>query len=210
MEKLIKGLHKFKNEIFYQRKDFFKSLAEGQKPEVFFITCSDSRINPNLFTSTDPGELFISRNVGNIVPIAGIQNSEAVAIEFALNQLNIEHIIICGHYHCGALQAALTVDLIKDMPNLAEWIKVNIVPTVDLVKVNYNPKNDLAFLDLLTQEHVLRQVENLKTYKIINDKLLNGNLTIHAWIYKFETGEIFSFNSVDNQFECITDCKQNN
>src|SRR4030066_522787 len=108
MEKLYKGIHKFQESYFKKEENFFKRLSKGQKPEVLFITCADSRVDPNLVTQSKPGELFIVRNVGNIIPPHDAikdKNSVAAAIEFAVMVLKIKDIIVCGHSNCGAMEA---------------------------------------------------------------------------------------------------------
>ena len=108
MQKLIQGLHRFQRDLFGSQRELFERLAQGQHPEVLFITCSDSRINPNLLTQTQPGELFILRNAGNIVPPYGaVQGGEAATIEFAVAGLGVKDIIVCGHSHCGAMKGLL-------------------------------------------------------------------------------------------------------
>jgi len=203
MKKLIKGLHKFQTEIFPTQKDFFESLTKGQYPEVLFISCSDSRVNPNLVMSLDPGEIFILRNAGNIIPMYGQGSSEEATIEFAVSKLNIKDIIICGHSYCGAIQASTQLDEFQDTPNFYSWIKKNIGPTMDLVKENYSLIDQNAFLNVLTQEHVLKQIENLKTYPAVNDAINKNNLSLHAWVYKFETGDIYSFDPNEGQFVLV-------
>lgn len=203
MKKLIKGLHKFQTEVFPIQKDFFEKLAKGQEPEILFVTCSDSRINPTLVTSADPGYLFILRNAGNIIPPYAIRSGEAATIEFAVNQLKIEHLIICGHSHCGALEAATTLDTLKDEPQLQAWIHENISPTLALVNKNYQDLDGTSFANVLLQEHVLQQIENVKTHPAVSRAIDQGKLTLHAWIYRFEEGNIYSFNLQDGQFELI-------
>lgn len=203
MKKLIKGLHKFQTEVFPIQKDFFQNLAKGQNPEILFITCSDSRINPNLVTSAEPGDLFILRNAGNIIPLYTIQSSEAATIEFAVKQLKVKHIIICGHSYCGAVEAVRNLDALRDMPALYSWISTNISPTLAFVQNNYQPADDATLANVLLQEHVLKQIENLKTHPAVAQAISQNELSVHAWIYKFEQGDIFSYNIQEGQFERI-------
>lgn len=203
MKKLIKGLHKFQTEVFPIKRDFFENLVKGQKPEVLFITCSDSRINPNLVTSSDLGDLFVLRNAGNIIPPYGLKGSEDATVEFAISKLKIKDIVICGHSHCGALEAALQGDTLRTTPGLDSWIQKNIGPTLSLIKLNYNETNKEHFLNILVQEHVLRQIENLKSYPVVIEAINNNNLSLHGWVYKFETGQIFSFNPHEGQFNLL-------
>jgi len=199
MKKLIRGLHKFQTEVFPIQKDFFQKLVSGQEPEILFITCSDSRINPTLVTSTNPGDLFILRNTGNIIPPYSIPSGEAATIEFAINQLKVEHLIICGHSHCGALDAAVNLDSLKNQRQLHAWIDENVSPTLALVNKSYQELDT----NILLQEHVLQQIENVKTHPAVNHAINKGLLTLHAWIYRFEEGNIYSFNLNDGQFELI-------
>lgn len=203
MRKLIKGLHKFKTEVFPINKDFFQDLTKGQNPEILFISCSDSRINPNLVTSASPGDLFIVRNAGNIIPAYGVPGGEAATIEFAVNELKVQHIIICGHSHCGAVKAVFNVDLLTEQPMLHSWITTHLSPTLALVKQNYPDLGDEELGNVLLQEHVLQQIENLKTHSSIIRALQQKKLTIHAWIYKFEDGDIYAFDQANGQFERI-------
>ncbi len=203
MKKLIKGLHKFQTEVFPIQKDFYEKLTKGQHPEILFISCSDSRINPNLVTSAEPGELFILRNAGNIIPTYDAGGSEAATIEFAVSLLKVKDIIICGHSHCGAVEASLKLDTLSNQPSLHSWIKNNISPTLALVQENYPDIDRDSLIDVLSQEHVLQQIENLKTHPVITKMIAQQKLTLHAWIYKFESGDIFSFNQNEGQFELI-------
>jgi carbonic anhydrase len=207
MKKLIKGLHKFQKEVFPIQKNFFQNLAKGQEPEILFITCSDSRINPHLVTSADPGDLFILRNAGNIIPpYSNNASGEAATIEFAVGQLKVKDIIICGHSYCGAIEATFNLNKITNQPILKSWLENNILPTLNLVNKNYQNLDRESLLDILLQEHILQQIENLKTYPIINQAIADNKLSLHAWIYKFEDGDIYSYNSQEGQFENIKHC----
>lgn len=203
MKKLIKGLHHFQTEVFPIQKNFFESLLQGQSPDILFITCSDSRINPHLVTSADPGDLFIIRNAGNIIPRYGILDGEAATIEFAVSQLKIKHIIICGHSHCSAIESALHLEDFSHLPLFQRWIKENITPTLELVRKNYPDCDSTTLTNILTQEHLLQQLDHLRTYPTIQAAIAQQQLTLHAWVYKFETGDIFSYNAQEEQFERI-------
>lgn len=203
MKKLIKGLHKFQTEVFPIQKNFFQELTKGQNPDILFISCSDSRINPHLVTQADPGDLFLLRNAGNIIPTYGSSVGEAATIEFAVCELKVKDVIICGHSHCGAIKAACDVDALENQPNLQTWINDNIVPTLHLVQKNYPELDSESFADILLQEHVLQQMENLKTHPVIQHAIEKQELTLHAWVYTFESGDIFSFNPQEGQFELV-------
>ncbi len=203
MEKLIKGLHKFQTEVFPIQKDFFQDLTKGQNPEILFVTCSDSRINPHLVTSADPGDLFVLRNAGSIIPLYNTSVGEAATIEFAVCELKVKDIIICGHTHCGAIKAVSDIANLQEQPNLQAWITDNILPTLNLVEKNYPNLDQHSMADILLQEHVLQQTENLKTHPVVAQAIAKEELALHAWIYAFESGDIYSFNLQEGQFELI-------
>ncbi len=123
MKKLIQGVHKFQQEVFGTHQELFARLATSQTPHTLFITCSDSRINPNMLTQAKPGEIFILRNAGNIVPnYTDLVGGEAATIEFAVAGLGIEHIVVCGHSNCGAIKAVLNPELSRNLPALTKWL----------------------------------------------------------------------------------------
>jgi carbonic anhydrase len=204
MKKLIKGLHKFQKEVFPLKKNFFEELAKEQKPEVLFITCSDSRINPNLVTTTEPGDLFILRNAGNIIPLFGTSIGEEATIEFAIEQLGIKHIIVCGHSYCGAIEAAMNPERMNNMPSLNKWITSNVSPTLDLIRKNYSNLDQNEMFDVLLQENVLKQIENLKSHPSVAKRLFGNEVSVHAWIYRIEVGTVYAFNAAEEQFELIS------
>lgn len=203
LEKLIKGLHKFQTEVFPIQKDFFQELMKGQNPDILFISCSDSRINPHLVTSAEPGDLFILRNAGNIIPVYSTHSGEAATIEFAVSELKVKHIIVCGHSHCGAINAVFNLEALNKLPSLASWVTTHIKPTLDLVRSNYPDREAEALKSVLLQEHVLQQIENLKTHPAVIHATAQHELTLHAWVYEFEHGDIFAYNEQNGQFEQI-------
>lgn len=207
MKKLITGLHQFQSEIFLSQKELFERLAQGQHPDALFITCSDSRINPNLITQTNPGDLFILRNAGNIIPPYGATNGgEGATIEFALSALGIKDIIICGHSRCGAVDGLLHPERVENMPSVQRWL-AHAEATRQIVNENYRQmdfKED-EFLDIAIQENVLVQLENLRTHPSVASRLARGQLHLHAWVYKIETGEVFSYRQKAGQYLPITE-----
>lgn len=200
MQKLVEGVHRFQEHIFRSDREFFERLAHGQKPETLFITCSDSRINPNLLTQTDPGELFILRNAGNLVPPAGATNGgEGATIEYAVTLLQVRDIIICGHSHCGAMQGLLTPEVLEPLPAVSAWMS-NAESTRVLMKEKYSHLSGTPLLMATTQENVLAQLENLRTHPAVAERLQRGDLHLHGWVYKLETGEVFSYDPSVGQF----------
>jgi carbonic anhydrase len=207
MERLLKGIHKFQESYFKKEEDFFQRLSTGQSPDVFFITCADSRVDPNLVTQSRPGELFIVRNVGNIVPPHDAirdKNSVAAAIEFAVLGLKVKDIIVCGHSNCGAMEA-----LYKDkkelnkMPHLRDWLELS-APVKQSVLKYYQGSKQEALVRITEEENVLFQLHNIQTYPFVKKALDEGSLHLHGWYYDIGTGSIYSYNSSKDIFEIVS------
>jgi carbonic anhydrase len=196
MKRLIQGLHQFQTNYFTEHRDLFELLSQGQHPRVLFITCSDSRIDPNLMTQAEPGEMFIIRNAGNIIPPYNATNGgEGAAVEYAIHALGIEEIIVCGHSHCGAMKGLLQIGkLAEEMPAVYEWLK-HAEATRRAVKEHYQEYEGEELLNATIKENVLTQLENLRTYPVIYSRLKSGKLQIHGWFYEIETGEVLEYSS---------------
>jgi carbonic anhydrase len=196
VKKLIRGLDKFRQTYVSSHQELLEQLAHGQKPRVLFVACSDSRVDPNLITDTDVGELFVIRNAGNIIPPYGAANGgEGGTIEYAINALGIEQVVICGHSNCGAMKGLLKLNkLQKDMPLVYDWLK-HAESTRRLVMENYAHYEDDDLMDMLVAENVLIQIDNLKTYPIVRTRLHQGKLKIYAWVYNIETGEVLAYDA---------------
>lgn len=193
MQKLIQGIHQFQRETFLPLQGLFEQLAKGQKPETLFITCSDSRIDPTLLTKAQPGDLFILRNAGNIVPAHGAgQGGEAATIEFAVAALGVKDVIICGHTHCGAMQGLLSPDKVASLPAVAAWL-THAETTRRIMLDNYGHLEGEPLLNATIEENVLVQLENLRTLPAVRSRLVKGDLHLHAWVYEIETGDVFAY-----------------
>lgn len=200
MQKLVHGLHHFQKHIFGSKKELFERLQSGQAPDALFITCSDSRVNPNLITNTEPGEIFIVRNAGNIIPAHGASSiGEAATIEFAVKALGVKDIIICGHSDCGAVKGLLHPESLISMPTVAQWL-THAEATRWIVNDNYPDLPEDQKINVAIQENVLVQLENVKTLPAVASRLVKGDLNLHAWVYKFETGDVFAYNVEQGQF----------
>jgi carbonic anhydrase len=202
MRKLLKGLHKFQSSYFPANQEIFEQLAEGQKPRVLFITCSDSRIVPHLITQSGVGELFVIRNAGNLVPPFGAANGgEGAAIEYAIHVLGIEQVIICGHSNCGAMKGLLKLEKLRtEMPLVYEWLQ-HAESTRRLIQENYSDIKGEELLAITMAENVVTQIENLKTYPVIRSKLHQNKMSIYGWIYDIESGEVLAYNPETDEFE---------
>ncbi len=196
MKKLLDGIAEFRRNIQPAYRLKFAGLAIGQSPDCLFIACSDSRVVPNVFASTDPGDLFVVRNVGNLVPpcdpsgrsVADL--SEAAAIEYALLALGVRDIVVCGHSECGAMRAMLEGTAPDHAPNLREWLALGALPGLD------GPSRVGAGLpphDRLSQLSVLQQVENLRSYPVVRERVAAGTLGLHAWWFDLHRAEVLAF-----------------
>ena len=204
MKKLVQGIHNFQANFFSSQRERFEQLAAGQHPEALFITCSDSRINPNLLTQTEPGELFIIRNAGNIVPPFGAANGgEAATIEFAVVGLGVQDIILCGHSHCGAMKGLLSPESLTKLPTMAAWL-AHAEATRWVARQRYSERSEDELLNITIQENVLMQLENLRTHPAVAVAVANGKLRLHGWVYKFETGQVFGYSPQEGQFLPLT------
>ncbi len=206
MDRLYKGIWNFQRTYFREKEDFFRRLSEGQSPDVLFITCSDSRVDPNLVTQSRPGELFIVRNVGNIIPPYGAikdKNSVAAAIEFAVLDLKVKDIIICGHSNCGAMQTLYRDEKeLDNMPHLREWLQM-ADSVKSMILKHYSDASEEIRQRVTEEENILFQLNNIQTYPFVLEALSAGALHLHGWYYNIGTGSIYFYNSSEDVFEII-------
>jgi carbonic anhydrase len=205
MKKLVSGIVEFRQKILPSYREKFARLALGQSPDTLFITCSDSRVAPNWFASTDPGDLFVVRNVGNLIPCCGTDGhstsdeSEAAAIEFAVMTLKVSHIIVCGHSECGAMNALIRGRTKVAAPHLRAWLRHG---EESLGKLGQGPSN-LSQVNELSQLNVLQQVENLRSYPAVKERIDAGKLTLHAWWFELGTANVYAHDKESGQFFVI-------
>jgi len=208
MRKLIMGIVDFRERLLPQLAQRFHDLAEGQTPNALFITCSDSRVVPDLLAATDPGELFVMRNVGNLVPPATVEGastgdlSEASAIEYAVLLLKVRSVVVCGHSECGAMKAALARKPMPNTPNLAKWLHHSASAVFRLdqegpLDPRLNPCNQLS------QLNVLVQLEHLATYPIVRERIADGSLHLSGWWFEIAKGEVYVYQREERRFEII-------
>lgn len=205
MQRLIEGVHKFRNDEFGSYRKLFRKLSqEGQNPHTLFITCSDSRVLAELITQSKPGDLFVVKNVGNIVPpasVTGDTNSTAAAIEFAVESLRVSDIVICGHSQCGAMSALLDKKPVSNLtPHLRDWLKL-ASPVLDTMKKDYAHITDTAARETAAaEENVLFGLDNLHSYPCVQERLADGSLRLHGWFFKIASAEMFVFDPETRQF----------
>ncbi len=205
MRKLVKGIVDFRRTALPEYRQKFSQLASGQSPDSLFVACSDSRVVPNLFASTDPGDLFVVRNVGNLVPRCGLNGhstadeSEAAAIEFAVMNLSVSDIIVCGHSDCGAMHALVNGREKVLAPNLRAWLRHG-EPSLERLPPSTNPA---ARVNTLSKMNVLHQLENLRSYPIVRGRMDDHKLKLHAWWFDLGTAEVYAFDEDTGRYFLI-------
>ena len=202
MERIINGVEKFRREEYPQNAEFFKRLAaKKQQPIALFITCADSRVHPNLITQTEPGDLFLLRNAGNIIPPHGtVVAGEAATIEYVIEVLNVRNIIICGHSQCGAMQALIARDGVDKLPAVREWFS-HAEATRRIVEHKYADLSPEEKAVAATEQNVLVQLNNLSTHPSVAARLATGELHTYGWYYDIGSGRITQYNTVAGVFE---------
>jgi carbonic anhydrase len=195
VEKLLGGVSRFQRDVYPRNRDLFEKLAAGQRPEALFITCADSRIDPCLLTQTTPGELFICRVIGNIVPpypdsLGGV----SATIEYAVGVLRVAEVIVCGHTDCGVIRGALHPDALVSFAAVWNWLRYANVQTREA-----HPTEQ--FLLARTDENVVTQLRNLHLHPSVANRLLNGDLRLHGWVYHIGEGVVTVYNEGSRKFE---------
>jgi carbonic anhydrase len=192
LEKLKKGILKFQTNIYPENAEkYCKAASEPQKPSALIITCADSRIDPELITQSGPGEIFVTRNIGNLVPAYGeMMGGVSAVIEYAVSALKVRHIAVCGHSDCGAMKALLNPASLESMSSVKNWMRnaeAALSVTDSLAKANENPADRLK---RLTEENVLLQIQHLRTHPAVAGAAAREELTLSGWVYDIGTGQV--------------------
>ena len=206
MQKILDGIVEFRKNDFEEHRSLFKKISREQNPHTLFIGCSDSRVVPSLITKTLPGELFIIRNIANIVPPwreSGEYLATTSAIEYAVIKLNVENIIICGHSNCGGCSALyLEKEELDKIPHTKKWLSLAFSAKEHVENILLD--NDFAAREWLTEQaNILEQMKHFLSWPFIAEKYKQGTLQLSGWHYIIETGEIFSYNKEKKFFEKI-------
>lgn len=209
MKKLLAGIADFRKRILPSQRERFAELSKGQNPDALFITCSDSRVAPNWFASTDPGDLFVVRNVGNLVPPADtgrnpklIGGSVLAAAEFSILNLGVSHVVVCGHSECGAMHTLLSPNSIDDKPYLKTWLAYG---EPSLQKFTKEPAIDpsLSRVNQLSQLNVLQQIEHLKSHSFIRKQVDENKIQIHGWWFDIAKADVYAYDESQRRFQLI-------
>jgi carbonic anhydrase len=199
MDFLERGVRKFKHVAFHRHRSLFRRLAKTQSPRVLFITCADSRIVPELITQTRPGDLFVERNPGNIVPVYDRHTSgESASVEYAIEVLKVEHVIICGHSDCGAIKGMLHPGKLAAVPAVKDWLIYGNRSREMLGRAKGMPEREK--LARLTEYNVVAQIEHLLTHPSVKRRFRQGKLALHGWVYRIHDGEILQFDPPTGRF----------
>ncbi len=209
MDKLISGVTEFQKTGFTENQALFESLASEQQPEVLLITCADSRVDPNLITQTLPGDLFICRNAGNIVPPhSNMTGGMTASIEFAVAGLGVKDIVVLGHSDCGAMKGALNPDALKSLPHVSNWLS-HCAAAQARVKARH-PKVGSEHLLEMTEENVLLQLKHLETHPSVAAKMATNSIKLHGWVYDIASGSVTCYDQEQQAFIPIVERYSNN
>lgn len=210
MQELLEGVHRFQQREFGKYKQVFRRLSrEGQKPHTLFITCADSRVVAELITQSKPGDLFVIKNIGNIVPPPdpeGACSSTGAGIEFAVEVLGVSDIVVCGHSQCGAISALMQpVPQTAELKHLRRWVSL-ANPVKEIIERDYKHlKAEPERIRAAEEENVLFSIERLHAYDCVSKRLQEGSLRLHAWFFKIASAELFAYEPEHRQFQLITE-----
>lgn len=206
-DSILRGVRQFQEKVFPKQRELFHKLAHQQKPEALFITCGDSRIDPCLLTQTKPGELFICRVIGNVVPrypesIGGV----SATIEYAVGVLGIPDVIVCGHTDCGVMKGVLHPENMDSLANVRAWLR-HAQPAREAVEHLKGRLNDAEFFLALTEQNVVQQLNNLKTHPSVAAQLEQNKVKLHGWVYHISRGVVTTYDSALERFVPVSDAK---
>jgi carbonic anhydrase len=201
MHRLVAGYNRFRTTVFPSHADLFRKLAHGQQPEAVLITCSDSRVMPEMILQCEPGQIFPIRMAGNLVPPTSDPSGVAATIEYAVRVLKVADVIICGHSGCGAMKELLEQAHVEDLPEVTSWLR-RAGPASQwlrhtLSEVSLTPQQQL---ELITQANVITQLEHLKHYPAVAEGLRKHTVRLHGWVYDIASGEIKAFDPASGMF----------
>lgn len=192
LEQLKAGVRRFQSQVYPERREtYLRVVSEPQRPRALFITCADSRIDPELITNSGPGELFALRNIGNMIPAYGeMLGGVSAVIEYAVSALEVPHIVVCGHSQCGAMAALMQPDATAELPAVKNWM-TNAAAALSVTKsLAQDGEQPADFARRLTEENVLLQIQHLRTHPSVAGAIARGRLTISGWVYDIGRGEV--------------------
>jgi len=202
MDDLFHGMARFRAEIFPQQQPLYRKLAtDGQQPQALVISCADSRVVPELITQSGPGQIFVCRNAGNIVPpFSQANGGVSSAIEYAVVALGVRDIVVCGHSDCGAMKALLHPEALRDMPNVAAWLRHSHAAHRVVCEAYPQDRGEKETLRALVLENVVAQLNHLRTHPSVAAKIARGQLRLHGWCFELESGDILAYDGAAGRF----------
>jgi carbonic anhydrase len=207
VDSILRGLKRFKKKVYPKHRELFHKLALQQRPSALFITCADSRIDPCLLTQTKPGELFLCRVIGNIVPrypesIGGV----SATIEYAVGVLGVPDVIVCGHTDCGVMKGVLNPEALKPLANVSAWLE-HAQPAREALAESRESLSEPEFLLALTERNVIEQLKNLQTHPSVAARLEQGTLRLYGWVYDIAEGTVTTYSPRRQRFIRIRSVK---
>ncbi|GAA0921253.1 carbonic anhydrase [Luteibacter anthropi] len=203
---LLKGVEKFSHKVFQDNKPLFDELAGSQSPHTLFITCADSRVVPEMITQTEPGELFVCRNVGNIVPAYGeMMGGVSAVVEYAVTVLKVKNVVICGHTDCGAMKGLLNPESTKDLPTVEAWLR-NAQAAKSAVFAR--KLEGAEALQATIEENVRLQLAHVRTHPAVAAARANGEITLQGWVYNIGDGSVVVLDEKTDHFVHLSDAIQ--
>ncbi len=203
MQKILQGIQHFQHHVFPKKRALFERLATGQNPEVFFVGCSDSRVALDLVTQTGPGDLFVCRNAGNIVPAHGAPDAVSASIEYAVCVLGVRDIVVCGHSDCGAMKGLLHPEAVDHMPHVKDWLR----HAEGARRAVQHPGSGVSEPDVLsavTKINARLQLDHLRTHPHVFARVQANVLTLHAWVYDIGSGEVEAWDAEAKVWEPLS------
>jgi carbonic anhydrase len=206
LERLKEGIRRFRADVYPARAEQFqKAMREPQRPYALVITCADSRIHPDVLTQSHPGELFVTRNIGNMVPAYGdMLGGVSAVLEFAVSGLGVKHVVVCGHSDCGAMKALVDPASVESMPTVKRWLRNAHAALSVAEAVGETSRSEAERLQLLAEKNVLLQMQHVRTHPSVAGAMARGELTISGWYYDIAKGEVSVCESEDGKFEAVS------
>jgi len=200
---LLRGVNEFSHHVFPENEALFTSLAKGQAPHTLFITCADSRVVPEMITQTQPGELFVCRNIGNIVPGYGeMLGGVSAVVEYAVLGLGVELIVVCGHTDCGAMKGLCDGTASLNMPTVEAWLR-NAEAARSVVLTRHLARDDTV--QALVEENIKLQLMHLRTHPSVAAGIAEGRLELQGWVYDIEHGQVRIFHEGEGRFQSLAE-----
>lgn len=205
LDRLKEGIRRFRTEVYPERAETYRQATiEPQQPHTLIVTCADSRIDPELITQAGPGEMFVTRNVGNLVPAYGeMLGGVSAVIEYAVSALKVQHVAVCGHTDCGAMKALLKPDSMDTLPTVKRWLRnaeaaLSVARSLD--EIDGEETDPAALLKSLTEQNVLLQIQHLRTHPSVAGAIARDELTVSGWVYDIAHGDVSIYDEATRKF----------